>query len=461
MYSKTMAAMLTFRTWPLVGSTFVAIAALSLLVTVLTVNSITSLRNSILEVNERHRERSDRLDALRSEIYISSILVRDLLLDEVADRPAAYRARLLDSHRSAVRHLAELDRLFAGRIPVLRSLADELHAYWQSVETLVRDTDVGLQGRGYAYVRSQILPRRYAVIALAEELADISAADAQARRDALNASITKFQTYTVWLRTGATAIAILVGLLTTVRVYRIERSAMVEHRRVEGAEAEMRKLSQQLVNAQEQERRSLSRELHDHIGQMMTALRFGLSDLEQHCPVQTAPFSSALQNCRAILEGTIEAIRGIAMGLRPSMLDDLGLAAAIEWHAREFSRQFNIPVEVDVRAAGDCPEPQRTALYRVAQEALTNCARHAQAKSVKLDLRREPDSLRLSVSDDGTGMPAHDNRRGFGLMGMEERAREVGGQLQIHSTPGGGTTVAVRVPVPEDQANAKNHSSYS
>jgi signal transduction histidine kinase len=288
------------------------------------------------------------------------------------------------------------------------------------------------------------------VVTLAEELGDITAADAKERRDGLNRSISEFQHHMLLLRLLGTGIAIGIGIIATIRVFRLERAAAAERARIEEAESQMRKLSQQLVNAQEQERRHLSRELHDDIGQRMTALRFGLSDLEQHCTAPTPPFSDALNGCRSILEGSIEAIRGIAMGLRPAMLDDLGLAAAIEWHAREFSRKFNVPVTVDVPSVkGDCPEPQRTAVYRVAQEALTNCARHARANMIRVELSRISDSLRLSVTDDGVGIAAgHDDRRGFGLIGMEERIREVGGSLFIQSAPGQGTTVTLQVPIP-------------
>ena len=237
------------------------------------------------------------------------------------------------------------------------------------------------------------------------------------------------------------------ALFVTIRIFRLERAAAHEHDRLETAEAEMRNLSQQLVNSQEQKRRSLSRELHDHVGQMMTALRFGLSDVEVHCAGPTRPFSDALSNCRTLLEQTIEAIRGLAMGLRPSMLDDLGLAAAIEWHAREFSRQFDIPVSVSVDPTlGDSPEPQRTALYRITQEALTNCARHANAKSVVVELSRDHDLVRLRVTDDGVGMIPGQHRRGFGLMGMEERVRKIGGKLILEPAAGGGTSVRVEVP---------------
>jgi signal transduction histidine kinase len=136
------------------------------------------------------------------------------------------------------------------------------------------------------------------------------------------------------------------------------------------------------------------------------------------------------------------------------MLDDLGLAAAIEWHAREFSRRFNIPVSVDIDPGlVDWPEPQRTALYRITQEALTNCVRHAAAKSVRIDLRRSEEYVSLSITDDGIGMQPASVRHGFGLLGMEERVREIGGQLIVSSPDQGGTTLKVQLPVAGVPAN--------
>lgn len=446
----------SLRTWPFVAFTFIILLLVGVLVTVLTFSSIGSLRSSVIGMTDARRATRDHIEALRAQIYISSVVVRDFLLEPDPERVVAHRRRLRETHESALRHLVGLQRFASAQSKkTMQSLSSEVHAYWASIEKLIADKEETRVLDRYAYVRSQVHPRRQAVIALAEELADLSAADARAGRQALTESLDEFEQYIVILRALTTLFVVVLGVFVTVRIYRLERRSAAEHKRVEAAEAELRKLSQQLVSSQEQERRSLSRELHDHVGQMMTALRFGLSDLEDNCPKPTDAFTAALRNSRTMLEQTIEAIRGLAMGLRPSMLDDLGLAAAIEWQAREFSRQFDMPVSVNVDPRlADWPEPQRTALYRITQEALTNCARHAKAKSVRIDLVRDHEAVRLKITDDGVGLATGQTNRGFGLIGMEERVREIGGMLRMRSANGHGTTVEVEVPVAGAKANA-------
>lgn len=446
----------SLRTWPFVAFTFIILLLVGVLVTVLTFSGISSLRSSVIGMTDARRASRDHIEALRAQIYISSILVRDYLLERDPERVTAHKMRLRENHAAALKHLTGLRGLASPQSRgTVQSLSKEVHAYWVSVEKLIADKDETGALNGYEYVRSQVLPRRQAVIALAEELADLSAAEARAGRQSLNRSLDEYEQYTVLMRGLTTLFVVALAIFVTFRIYRLERISAAEHKRVEAAEAELRKLSQQLVSSQEQERRSLSRELHDHVGQMMTALRFGLSDLEENCPKPSEAFTAALRNSRTMLEQTIEAIRGLAMGLRPSMLDDLGLAAAIEWQAREFSRQFDTPVSVNVDPRlADWPEPQRTALYRITQEALTNCARHAKAKSVRIDLVRDHEAVRLKISDDGVGLATGRTNRGFGLIGMEERVREIGGSMRMRSANGRGTTVEVEVPVAGAKVNA-------
>jgi signal transduction histidine kinase len=148
----------------------------------------------------------------------------------------------------------------------------------------------------------------------------------------------------------------------------------------------------------------------------------------------------------------MRTVRDLAMGLRPSMLDDLGLEPALAWHTRDFSRRFN--VQVDLSVDGDLqelPDSHRTCIYRIVQEALTNCARHAGASRVGVTVERRGDAIRLVVADDGVGMPPTGRREGFGLIGIEERLRELGGTLSIQSGKGEGTRLDMSLPVGTSQ----------
>ncbi len=224
----------------------------------------------------------------------------------------------------------------------------------------------------------------------------------------------------------------------------------MEHQeRAEQAEQELRRLSQQLVQAQETERKLIARELHDQIGQMLTAVRMDLSGLMQSSEGRGEPFCTRLREARQTAEQALRAVRDLAMGLRPSMLDDLGMAPAIEWQARDYSRRAGVPVHVQVDGNLDAiPEAHRTCIYRVVQEALTNCARHARARNIRILLHGGSGRIFLAVQDDGVGFgPGEGRGSGLGLIGMEERVGELGGRLEILSQPHKGTLIRVELPV--------------
>jgi len=188
--------------------------------------------------------------------------------------------------------------------------------------------------------------------------------------------------------------------------------------------------------------------LHDEVGQMLTGFRMEFRSLQKLHMAPRKEFEAKIEQGRALLDRTLQSVRDIAMGLRPSMLDDLGLEAALQWQARDFSRRHNVPVAVQIRASlADLPEEHRTSLYRIVQEALTNCARHARAKSVRITVADERGALRLEISDDGVGMPDREaTAAGLGLLGIQERVRELGGRFEIHSIRGRGTLLTIEVP---------------
>jgi signal transduction histidine kinase len=219
----------------------------------------------------------------------------------------------------------------------------------------------------------------------------------------------------------------------------------VLEKRSDHAEHKMRELSQQLVNAQEEERKHLSRELHDHVAQVLTGLRMELGRIERLSP----GVSAVVRECKGLVDEMFHTVRSLALGLRPSMLDDIGLQAALEWHVRDFMSRYAI--SVDLKMAGEferLPEAHRTCVYRVVQEALTNCVRHANARHVAITVTTGHNELQLSVSDDGVGLKPEHRGRGLGLIGIEERVKELHGAVTISPGPSSGTTVDVRLPLP-------------
>ena len=246
--------------------------------------------------------------------------------------------------------------------------------------------------------------------------------------------------------TVALVLGSFVALLTTYRVLVLERRHDAQRKQIEETQNNLRRLSHRLVQAQEMERTALSRELHDEVGQKMTALGMELRNLEKLRDSNPGAFEKRMEEVKRLNIDAMRAIRDLAMGLRPSMLDDLGLEAALEWQGREFSRHTGVPAVVQVNSALDeLPESQRTCIYRVVQEALTNCARHAKARNVLVSVSKERNGIVVLVRDDGIGF-SPSLRGGLGLLGIQERVQALDGKLHIASAVGKGTTVKVEIP---------------
>jgi signal transduction histidine kinase len=238
----------------------------------------------------------------------------------------------------------------------------------------------------------------------------------------------------------------------------LERRSEDQKARAREAEGHMRELSQQLVAAQEEERRKLSRELHDHVGQMLTALRMELGRIDRVRGDRgdASAIGRALTECRQLVDDMVRIVRDLALGLRPSMLDDFGLQPALEWLTRDFTRRSNVPVELSITGALDTlSDPHRTCIYRVVQEALTNCVRHARATAIGVIVRAREETIDVSVSDDGVGLDPSRRAGGFGLRGIEERVRELGGTITLLSAAGQGATLSIKLPVAKEQPLAR------
>lgn len=226
---------------------------------------------------------------------------------------------------------------------------------------------------------------------------------------------------------------------------------------LEGASAEtdrLRSLSGRLEAAREEERSRLARELHDELGQVLTSTKLDLMWLCERVretgPRPTVALVNKLQSLAGLVEVAIATVQRITTDLRPAVLDHFGLQAALEWEATKFHARTGIRCRVESKldAAVHLDPPCATALFRIAQEALTNVARHAHAGAVRISLRTIRSRVALEVQDNGRGITAREtnSRRASGLMGMRERAHLLGGEFRISGTPGRGTRVVVSIP---------------
>jgi two-component system sensor kinase len=221
---------------------------------------------------------------------------------------------------------------------------------------------------------------------------------------------------------------------------------------------QLRDLYQQMHEVREAERVRIARELHDELAQWLTALKMDVSWLAGQLPREDSKMREKVERMKGIVDSTVVSVRRIASDLRPAMLDDLGLVPAVEHMLHEFSQRTGIVVGMDADAGEvEFRDPLTTSVYRMVQEVLTNVARHARASEVRLMIRLEGDELTVSARDNGIGIGAAQLNSGksFGILGIKERARTLGGGADIYSPKEGGTVVEITVPVKQYRRTGK------
>ena len=425
------------RTW------LVAALGLGSLVILIAVSMLATARTAqdiyvqLDQLNNHHRRVEENLRRLRSDLNLSGIFVRDYLLDVARERAPEYREQIAQFRSTNMATIAELKTLIEHDDQIA-SLQAKLDEYWATFDPLFDWTITEKILRSAAFLRREVVPRREAALAIARQIEELNNENlaAQQQEVARRQSAVREELRRMLWQT------VLVGLgVSLIVVWRLR----VLEGRSDRAEHQMRELSQQLVNAQEEERNHLSRELHDHVAQVLTGLRMELGRIERLSP----QVSAVVGECKKLVDEMFLTVRSLALGLRPSMLDDLGLQAALEWHVRDFMSRYAINVDLNMHGDFDrLPESHRTCVYRVVQEALTNCVRHADAHQVAIVVKTTDDELHLSVTDDGVGLnPAH-RGRGLGLIGIEERVKELHGTAVISPDGARGIIVAVRLPLP-------------
>ncbi len=222
--------------------------------------------------------------------------------------------------------------------------------------------------------------------------------------------------------------------------------------RARDLQEQLRRLSRRVLLAQEEERKRISRELHDVIAQMLTGINVRLATLKKEAASNTRGLTRRISRTQQLVEKSVDIVHRFALELRPAMLDDLGLIPALHSFLKRFAKETGVRASLTASAEVEELSPaRRTALYRVAQEALANVSRHAQAARVEVSVRRLPNAVLMQIKDNGESFDVERalraGRRGrIGLLGMRERIEMVGGRFSIESSPGKGTTIQARIP---------------
>ncbi len=440
--------------WP------VSVFGLGFLLLIMGLSGVASIQETrrihqqILAVEDNYRRIENLVEGIRSDTSRVAVLRRDRLLERnIAAQ--AYKVQLAALRAKTEFNLAQLKSLqpqqSSRAVDRLESaLGIYLDKVGQEFQKAPEESEAEFMDDGFGW---ETMP----IFAIAEELGKLNEENFESRRRDLSRSVQSLQN-DLW-ETMLTAL-ILGTIIAGTSVFRISalEKESAEHRHAsQQAEVRLRHLSQQLVSSQEQERKALSRELHDEIGQLLTALRMELGNLERAQGARGVERDPHLDQAKKLAESTLRTTRDIAMGLRPAMLDILGLGPALEWQAREYSRRYNTPIQLEVDGdLRDVPDPHRTYLYRIVQEGLTNCARHAQAKNIHVRLEDSSGTLAVVVEDDGVGFDQEGGvAYGLGLLGITERVRELCGKVSIHSQPGKGTRIAVLLPFVRENVAAE------
>jgi signal transduction histidine kinase len=411
------------------------------------------VRNTDAQSRKAFLGRLSALNQIRAQIYLSGTYVRDFLLSPDPDSAKAEATHLATLRRDTRNALDAYGRELEPEEhePFLR-LRGEIDDYWRVLDATVGWSPQERNRLKFSFFYNELVPRRTAMLQIADRIASVnergltrSEERAAASADSLRRSL--MLTFGVTLAGG-----LILALLTIGFTLRLERE--LDLRR-----ADLQELSTLLLRAQENERRALARELHDEVGQSLSAILMETEGAE--CADQPAEVRQRLDAIKGLAQKTVNQVRDLALLLRPSMLDDLGLAPALNWHARETSKRTGLNVVVSADDAIDSlPDEHRTCIYRLVQEAVNNAVRHSNARTVEVAVQKERQKVNVTVQDDGAGF---DTRfmRGLGLLGMEERVRRLGGRLKVSSELGRGTLVQAALPVAElDQRNGHEANSY-
>jgi signal transduction histidine kinase len=437
------------KTWPVAALGLVSLLLLIAASMLASSRKARDIYTQLDALNTHHNNVDTKLRRLRSDVNLSGIFVRDYLLDIARERAPEYRHRIAEFRDTNMATVAELRALLDGHDHQILSLQTQLDDYWKTFDPLFDWTPAEKIFRSAGFLRREVVPRREAVLTIAQEIEELNNANLSEQRAEATRRQIAFQDDLRRLLWRSLLLGLAVALAVVFRLRVLERRSEQQRVIASQAEQEMRELSQRLVATQEEERKNLSRELHDHVGQVLTALRMELGRIDRTRAPADAGLGRAVAESKRLVDSMVRTVRDLAMGLRPSMLDDFGLQPALEWHVRDFTRRYGVKVELTLD--GDVttlPDAYRTCVYRTVQEALTNCIRHAHAQSIAVAILEHDDQLEVSITDDGTGLDSKRREQGLGLRGIEERVRELHGAMTIHSAPGHGTTLAVRLPLP-------------
>jgi signal transduction histidine kinase len=414
-----------------------------------------SVSEQHLDIYRRYAGEEAQVGTVRRNLWLAGNDIRDFFIRCASMHCAAAQASELQAQLASLR--SEDERALAGMpaVPVLRRSLDD---FWAAAERVPSSMLHSTSAQQFDFLQRAIVPKREEIYS---QLLNLAAAG-QARLQQQETRFAETRKEAAERLSGMLALGVLlsfvVALLSIRHAENLERAAERHYAEVEQTKRELQQLSARLLEVEEDGRRTLSRELHDEIGQTLALLQIEIS----HAAATPSP--ERLERARALAERSVQTVRNISVMLRPALLDDLGLVPALQFLLEGFLRRSGIASEFTEEGVEDLlPDSVKTCVYRVVQEALHNCEKHSGASRVRVTVRQFPNWLMAEVEDDGRGFPVSQTGRAMGqaigsgvgasragclgLLGMRERASIAGGSLVVDSAPGAGTRVGLRIPL--------------
>jgi len=391
------------------------------------IRSIRSIQDNAATLVEQQQQTANLVDEIQSEQNVLSAVFYHLARGpELADRE-----KILQDLDTADKEVARIAAQTKGTAeePLGNKLRQATEAFTQEARRLLA------LPQSSNLLSRDLFERHRQVTSIVARIIDSGRAESQAAQR----SITEQSRQLLYRTFVLLAVCLGLAVLFSVATVRITTGLF---RKMEWQAGELSRVSWHMLENQESIARRFSHELHDELGQTLTALKAGILALS------TAGENGKRQECLNLVDGALRSVRELAQLLRPTILDDFGLDASLRWLAERFSQHTGIEVAYNSDFTGRLAEECETHLFRIAQEALTNVARHSRARRVEIELRALGPQIRLRVSDDGVGLAASAGSAegGLGMIGMRARARSAGGELKVRSKQGEGVTIEVVLP---------------
>jgi signal transduction histidine kinase len=414
---------------------------------------MSEVQSQAAEINTRYTRAQEQLSTVRAQVLIASVYVRDALLDPDPRATDSYRAQLAaayDTMDTALRMYEPVldESTERARIDGLRR---EIADFRTTMVDVLTADDRASASEARRLLSTRVVPKRETVMRVSEQV------QAMNRRAFIDQQAAVADIYAAtqrsnWRQLGlALAGSLGIALLATLYSGRLETSLKRQREKDLQNTRDLQRLSARLVSAQEEERRNIARELHDEIGQVLTAVKVEISVAQRAMSGDSAP-ARQLDDAMAMTDTAIHTVRDLSHLLHPAMLDDLGLATTLDAYTRRFSDRCGVAIEfLHDQATGRLSPEIEVAAYRIVQEALTNVVKHAEARSCRVYLQRLAHTVLITIDDDGRGFDARGQehrgaQQGLGLLGIRERTAQLGGTALIESAEGRGTRVTVELP---------------